>query len=236
MATSFVLTPAYILHYRPYRDTSLLIDFFTEEQGRISVLARGVRKPKSRLSGLLQPFIPLLISWAGKGELFNLRAVEANGLGFSLLNKNLLSGFYSNELLVRVLPRYDAHPQLFQAYAQLLCELQSQNSCEKSLRLFEKTLLEELGYGLQLQYEAHSDTPIQAESYYCYSPDQGFSEANVNNVESGKLLFQGQHLLNLQHDLLDDAATLRSAKHLMRVALQPLLGNKPLLTRKMFVS
>lgn len=236
MANSFLLTPAYILHYRPYRDTSLLIDFFTQEQGRISVLARGVRKPKSRLSGLLQPFIPLLISWAGKGELFNLRAVEAHGPSYSLLNKNLLSGFYSNELLVRVLPRFDAHPQLFQAYARLLSELQSQHSCEKSLRLFEKTLLEELGYGLQLQYEAHSGSPIQAVSYYCYNFDQGFVEVDINNVKSDTPLFQGQHLLNLQHDLLEEVATLRAAKHLMRLALQPLLGNKPLLSRKMFVS
>lgn len=230
------LTPSYILHYRSYRDTSLLLDVFTQQQGRISLLAKGVRKTKSKLSGLLQPFVPLLISWYGKGELFNLRAVETDAPTYHLHNENLLSGLYANELLVRVMPRGDAYSHLFAAYTQLLTQLQIHKHCEKSLRLFEKTLLEELGYGLQLQYEAHTGALIQPEYYYTYHFEQGFSLVNSNNLPQPTLLFQGQHLLNLHHGQLDDIASLRAAKQLMRLALKSLLGDKPLLTRKMFVS
>lgn len=149
MKSRVVLQPVFVLHTRPFKDSSLWMDAFTLEYGRISLLARGVRKARAPLRGILQPFTPLLMSWSGKTELVSMNKVEAVGLPYALKGKALISGFYLNELVTRLLHRYDPHPSLYEAYQNALIGLQENNTLELVLRVFEKNLLRELGYGFK---------------------------------------------------------------------------------------
>lgn len=144
------LEKAFVLHTRPYRDTSLLVDFFTLDAGRVTAVARGARGPKSRLKGLLQPFVPLLINWYGKTELVTLGGADANGASITLNGDVLISGMYLNELLMRLLTRFDPLPHLFEQYNRTIIALSQKQLPELCLRLFELNLLNELGYGLRL--------------------------------------------------------------------------------------
>jgi DNA repair protein RecO (recombination protein O) len=189
----------YVLHTRPYRDTSLLVDLFSREHGRIGAIARGVRGPKSRHRGLLQPFTPLLVSWFGKSDLVTLNGIEPNGAPHYLTGDRLLSGLYMNELLVRALHQADPHPALFDAYTEAVEKLATVmsaqsgiQSIERILRLFEKQLLQEVGYG-------------------------------------------GENLQDVTHETLITDQHFLDAKRLMRTALLPIIGNKPLKSRELFV-
>ena len=181
-----VLHPAFILHSRPYRETSVLLDLFTEEYGRISLIARGVRKEKSRLRGLLQPFVPLLVSWQGRTELMTLTTAETNGVPLRLTGECLLSGLYLNELLMKLLHKHDPYPQLYTIYYQTLLKLQAQKLQQKTLRLFEKNLLEELGYGLQFRHDRQGHL-FAADSYYHFDTEQGF--ILCESSENGAVFF-----------------------------------------------
>lgn len=224
------LQPAFILHQRPYRETSVLLDIFTQEYGRISIIARGVRTARSRWRGLLQPFIPLLLSWQGKTELMVLVSAEANGAPIHLRGNCLLSGFYLNELLVRLLHKSDPSPTLYTIYYDTLIELQKGQLQQKTLRLFEKKLLTELGYELQLQANA-----FLAEKWYQFFPEQGFKLYEAIITEKKEMFFSGKSLLAFAMEQLEDEEALRDAKRLMRLALAPLLGAYPLHSRKLFV-
>ncbi|MCD6038759.1 MAG: recO [Gammaproteobacteria bacterium] len=226
------LQPAFILHRRAYRETSLLLDLFTESYGRISLIARGVRGHRSRLRSLLQPFVPLLISWQGKSELMLLNAAENNGAPFQLRGDCLLSGFYLNELLMRVLPKQDPHPPLYTIYHDTLLELQSGMLQQHTLRLFEKKLLAELGYGLQLQYDFSTGEKVVAEQFYLFYPEQGFKRSASYAGE--KMQFKGKSLLALAEEEFPDEECRRDAKRLMRIALASLLGLSFLHSRKLF--
>ncbi len=224
------LQPAFILHSRPLNETSFLLEVFTLHHGRVNLIVRGGR---SRFRGLLRPFVPLLISWSGKTELMNLGTVEHGGLPSTLLGPALLSGIYLNELLVRLLPRFDPHPQLFAHYQQTLQCLQLPGSPEHSLRLFEKNLLMELGYGLSLDQEA-TGAAIMAEQYYVFTTSVGFSS---NPLPHSKIsTFSGSSLLAFHNEKLDSAKDLQAAKRLTRLAIGALLGNKPLKSRELFIS
>lgn len=223
------LQPAFVLHHRPYRETSMLVELFTKEHGRISVIARGVRTQKSRIRALIQPFVPLLVSWQGKTELMTLGSIETNQTPIMLKGDCLLSGFYLNELLMRVLHKHDPHPELYTIYHETLLELQSDQLQHKTLRLFEKNLLEALGYGLQLQYD------IEPEKYYCFFPEQGFKIYQDNDDINQALIFPGKSLIALANETLADEESLRDAKRLMRLAFAPLLGSQPLHSRKLFI-
>lgn len=225
--------PSYILHYRLYRETSLLLDVFTEKYGRISLLARGARKGRLNLRSILQPFQPLLLSWQGKGELMTLTAAETNGVSRPLHGTCLFSGFYLNELLFRMLPKEDPHPRLYTIYQQTLLELQSRTLQQKTLRLFEKKLLEELGYGISLQHDFSTGKQIVAEANYQFHPEQGFKQIDELRDES-RICFKGKSLLAFADEQLHDEESLRDAKQLMRLAFAELLGGKPLQTRKLF--
>jgi DNA repair protein RecO (recombination protein O) len=218
------LQPTFILHHRPYRETSLLLDAFSQEHGRVSLIAKGVRTVRSTSRGLLQLFSPLLISWQGRSELMNLSSVESQGVPIRIQATALLSGFYLNELLMRLLPKYDPHPQLYTIYHNTLLELERGNSQQKHLRLFEKKLLEELGYGLQFK-------ELIPDQFYRFYPEQGFV-LSENNDEG--IVFSGKNLLSLATEKLEDAESLRDAKRLMRLALHALLGPQPLHSRKLF--
>jgi DNA repair protein RecO (recombination protein O) len=226
------LQPGYILHHRPYRDTSLLLEIFTPEHGRLGLVARGARAPRSRTRGLLQPFQPLLLSWSARAELGTLHAVEADGAARLLHGTALYSGFYLNELLMRLLQRLDAHPELYRAYSEALQGLQSE--AQRPLRLFEKRLLEALGYGLLLDQEADCGAPLSAEAEYIYELESGPVRADASS--GAGLRMPGSSLLSLAAEDLSDARSLADAKRLMRAALGLYLGERGLKTREIFAA
>ena len=227
------LQPAFILHSRPYGDTSLLVDLLTLNYGRVRTLARNARGVRSRFKDALQPFTPMLMSWSGNTELMHLATAEATGMSYNLANEALLSGFYLNELIMRLLHSHDAHPEIYCAYEQALIRLQNQQPVARTLRLFEKNLLAALGYGLQLNQEAMTGLPIDPAVNYQFNPNIGFIKNTLSSYENA-LIFSGEHLLAFAADHLDDEAVLATAKRLMRVALGTLLGDKPIKSRELF--
>lgn len=229
-----LLQPTYILHSRPYRDTSLLLELFSQEHGRVSVVARGAKGPRSQFKGLLQPFVALLMSWQGKGELMTLTGAEASGIAPDFRGNALLCGFYLNELLMKLLHRDDAHPLLYQAYQHAVVDLQQGVSQQIILRNFEKQLLAELGYALHLTHETLSGDAIQNDFYYRYDPSQGLIVCNANMANSYSV-FRGDSLLALHENNLNTEDSLRDAKRLLRMALNRLLGNKPIKSRELFL-
>jgi DNA repair protein RecO (recombination protein O) len=222
------LQRAFVLHHRAYRETSVILDLLTEEHGRISAVARGVRQARSQLKPLLQPFNPLFVTWQGKSELMTLLSAEANGHGYGLAGDSLLSGLYVNELLMRILPKDDAHPGLYTIYQQTLVEL------AKSLRLFEKNLLDALGYGLQLNHDLQQQE-IVAENFYLYHVEQGFARTSVKGHDN-PVLFSGKSILAFAAEQLHDPDILQEIKRLMRMALAPLIGQYPLRSRQLYAS
>ncbi|MBI2778826.1 MAG: DNA repair protein RecO [Gammaproteobacteria bacterium] len=238
------LQPAYVLHSKPYRDTSLLIEAFTPEFGRIGLVARGARAAKSRMRGLLQLFRPLLISWVGKGDLVTLAAAEEHGLAPVLGGRALLSGFYLNELLLRLLHRHDPHPALFHMYDAALHGLAAQADgnppdgdaqLQQTLRTFEKNLLQEVGYGLVLDHDVVTGSSIEADGKYRYHLEKGPIQLAAPEVEKGVgISIQGRSLIALAQNDLGDASVLREAKRLLREALAVHLGPKPLRSRELY--
>ena len=226
-----LLQPAFLLHRRSYRDTSLLLEVFGQEHGRLGLVARGAVSPRLRWKGLLQPFAPLLLSWSGAGELATLTAAEDAGRPIPLPPQRVLAGLYVNELLLRLLPRLDPHPGLFAAYVSLLEELAAAPGEEPPLRRFEKRLLEELGYGLTLDCEVASGAPIVAEEQYCYVLDRGPLAAD--RVQTG-VPISGRGLLALRDGVLGDPAVLREVKRLTRAALAEQLHGRALKTRELY--
>lgn len=226
------LHPAFILHRYPFNETSLILDAFTQDYGRISLVARGARQPNSRFRGLLRPFTPLQLSWSGKTELMSLSAVEPNAGVHQLTGPALLSGFYLNELLVRLLPRSDPYVRLFTCYQQTLHALQHPEALEPSLRLFERELLLELGFGLSLHTEAITGESVHPERNYTFVLEQGLVETPRSTAS--QLVFQGKQLLAFHQGHLTEPDDLRVARQLMRLALNALLGNKPLRSRDFF--
>jgi DNA repair protein RecO (recombination protein O) len=226
------LQPAFVLHSRPYRETSVIVDLLTQDCGRITAVARGVRQSRSQLRPLLQLFMPLFVSWQGKSELMTLLTVEANGYSRRLTGERLLSGLYLNEMLMRVLHKHDPHPALYTIYHNTLIELQGTEPQLKTLRLFEKKLLEQLGYGLHLTYDVANQSAIVANHHYRFHPEHGFEFCGLNAGQHN--VFSGKSLLALEAEELDDDTCLRDAKRLMRLALAPLLGKFTLNSRQLY--
>lgn len=220
-----LLQPAYVLHSRSYRETSLILDVLTEDFGKVALIAKGIRNKKSTTAALLQPFIPLLISYVGKSELRNLSHVELNPPITELRGMPLYCGFYLNELLNYFLQTNDPYPEIYQHYQQCLSLLQNNSgNIEEALRLFELDMLESLGYGLQLAYDFQREKPIEAEKKYHFIPDQGPVVA-----ENG--LFSGMTLKALQARNLGNQQSLAEAKQLMRQVIDFHLQGRPLKSR-----
>lgn len=227
-----VLQPAYVLHRKPYRDTSLLIEAFVRDFGRIGLISRGGRRGRSSLQAVLQPFQPLLLSWSGRGELHTLTATETDGTALALQGDALISGFYLNELAMRLLPRDDPHPVLYSSYCKALEQLKNGLEEEWTLRLFERDLLQELGYGLQLSHDANTGQALMPEQRYCYHPEYGPQLIGSANLDC--LAVQGATLLALDSGQQPEALCRREAKRLMRTILQRYLGPRPLASRELF--
>ncbi len=227
---------AYVLHKRLYRDTSIILELLTAKRGKISVIAKGIRHKQSVSRGLLQLFVPILISCTDKHELSILRAVEPNGRPYQLGGKALFRAMYVNELLVRVLHRAEACPQLFTYYEHVLTQLVDGSQTEYPLRLFEKRLLQELGYGLQLMYDSRTNTPLDPKKYYLFSEDYGIIAAE-SYIPPDRLpaVFLGKHLLAIAHEQWAVPEIGREAKRLMRLALAPLLAGHTIKSRELFM-
>src|SRR5579885_3468958 len=241
MMRRVLLQPAYVLHRRSYRESSSLIELFTPEHGRLTVVARGVRKPKSSIQGLLQPFVPLLVSWSGKGELMSLTHVEANGAARHLQGECLFAGFYLNELLMILLQKWDAHPGLYSAYENTLSNLQLNVLEQRILRSFEKYLLEELGYGLLPKSEISLHNTFSPDKYYRFIPEHGFVPCEpVKQADSGRPavmanIFSGKSLIAIAREDWREEESLLDAKRLTRFVLAPLLGARPIFSRRLFM-
>lgn len=228
------LQPAYVLHRRSYRESSLLVELYTAEYGRVGAVARGAR----RSGALLQPFVPLLASWSGRGELASLGAIEPAGPASWLRGNALVAGLYVNELMLRLLPRDDPHPELYPDYEAVLQALAAAPElgaeAEWALRVFEKRLLEEIGYGLLLTHDAQTGEPVVADGEYEYVLERGPVALGARE-DAGALTLQGLALLALESGRWDEAVRPGEVKRLMRAALAVQIGERPLHSRRLFV-
>jgi DNA repair protein RecO (recombination protein O) len=232
-------THCWLLHARAYRDSSLLLDLFTVEEGRVGAVARGVRTAsKGNASGkrsLLQPFVPLQVALSGRGELRTLGQVEAVGPCIAVHGERLLSALYINELLVRLLPNHEKEGPLFEEYSTLLPALAGDAPLEPLLRNFELQLLDALGYGLQFGHDVETGEAIQPDGWYHLHVDGGFGrQLAAGQHTDTHSLYAGSELLSIaQRDFAGDAVR-RTAKRLLRRALQQHLGKRELGSRLLF--
>ena len=250
----------YVLHTYPYRETSLILQVWTEKHGRLGLVAKGARRPKSASRGVLIPFQPLALDWFGRGELRTLKTAEPSGPATPLSGQSLLSAFYLNELLLKLTTRDDPHEGLFAAYhravtdlraisrAKLVSESNSEHDerikskfvsdtnylVEPVLRRFELRLLQELGYALELAREAGTHAPIVAEREYLYVVERGpVAAPEGDGSPANAVRLRGATLLDLDRGALEDAATVAQAKQLMRLLINHSLNGQQLATRAM---
>jgi len=233
------LLPGYVLHSRPYRDTSLIVDLMCRENGRIAAVARGARRgslKRSPQSVLLQPFRPLLVSFRGKRQLRTLATVEPAGNHLELAGRQLYSGLYVNELVMRLLHADDPHPEIFDAYHQVLQALSTDDEhLELSLRRFEFTLLESLGYGFELTLDGFTGEDIMPQARYRYQEEFGLVKVSPGDGKSADSVFDGADLLALAQGQ-ETPSVRRTAKRLMRQVLASHMQGKPLRSRELFKS
>lgn len=223
--------PAYVLHTYPFRETSLVVEVFTRNFGRVGLVARGARRPRSALRGLMMAFQPLLLSWGGKSELRTLHKAEWQGGVPQLKGLGLICGFYLNELLLKFLAREDPHEDLFIVYHDAVLALAREPQPEGTLRRFEKHLLKELGYAISLDREADTGRQIDPQKRYTYVIERG--PVPLNGRSDVQIEIEGKALLDLACDNFTDAATLSQGKLLMRFLLNHYLGNQELHTRQL---
>lgn len=219
-----------MLHQRPYRETSLLLDVLTLDYGRISLVARGMRQKKRRNQQAIQLFQPFWLNWFGRGELLTLGKMEVIQAPYWLKGHSTLCGLYINELLVRLLSQQQAEPMIFEAYQQALSGLQAAEQTEQTLRIFEKRLLESLGYGVDLTTD-HEGQTVMPERHYGYLAEAGLRQCAEQDPAR---LISGASLQQLHDETLHDPVSLNETKQLMRVIINYHLEGKPLKSRQLF--
>ena len=224
--------PGFVLHSYPYRETSLIVEVFSRDHGRIGLVAKGARRPMSQLRGVLMAFQPLLIDWSGGGEMKTLVRAEWQGGQPLLGGQALLCAYYLNELLMRLLPREDPHPVLFRAYGDALRALAAGEGQEVILRRFELALLQELGYGLQLDLDADG-APVRPELRYAYIIERGAVPLDEYGIDDPSVV-AGRVLLDMARGDFREPETLAGAKALMRRLIQHYLGGQQLQSRRVF--
>ena len=209
--------PGFVLHARPWRETSLLLEILSRDFGRVGLVARGVRGARTRTPrALLQPLTPLNLAWSGQGELATLAAAEATGTPLGLVGEAVLCGLYLNELITRLLPRGDPHPGIFAAYLATLQRLGATRNHAWQLRRFERDLLAELGYGLVLEHAADTGMPLEPAAEYAYRLDSG--PVAWRGTGDG-LKLRGSALLALAADREPDAQDLATLRRLLRALI-----------------
>lgn len=222
--------PAFVLHSYPFRETSLIVEVFSRDHGRVALIARGARRPRSAMRGLLMAFQPLELGWAGRGEIPMLMKAEWQGGQPLLSGAALYCAYYLNELLINLLPREDAHERLFVQYAETLRRF-ADGVHEGDLRRFEKALLEELGYGLTLTTDT-AGAPIDPAADYVYEIERG--PVPVGSVAATGSVVSGRVLLDLAAGRLDEPQTLAPCKQLMRGLIHHYLNGHRLFSRRIF--
>jgi DNA repair protein RecO (recombination protein O) len=221
---------AFVLHTYPYQETSLIVEAFSRAHGRLALVAKGARRPRSGLRGALRQFQPLQLQWFGKSELRTLASAEWVGAHVPLHGIALLCGFYLNELLLKLIAREDAHEQLYDVYRALLPRLSGAGNVEPILRGFELTLLRELGYALNLAQAADTGEALQGQQHYGFSIERG-PLAHAPGDDTVK--FFGKTFLDMDKDDYSDPVTSQQSKQLMRAAINHHLNGQPLHTRQL---
>ncbi|HSG66289.1 MAG TPA: DNA repair protein RecO [Gammaproteobacteria bacterium] len=224
-----LLERAYILHQRSYRNSSQLLECLAETHGRVSLVAQGSRRAANGQRAVLQPFLPLRISWVRRGELGRLTHVELEQPAALLPGKALLAGYYLNELLLRLLARGDPNAAIFSSYVNCLAELASSATVARALRLFEMHLLRALGYGIELDRDVDTGEPLEPEQCYRVEAERGVYLHRGTAVDADTYL--GRDLIALREGSLQDEQALRSAQRLLSGLLDVYLGDRPLKTR-----
>ena len=226
--------PGFVLHRRPFSETSLLVDLFSREYGRLTVIAKGARQRKSQVRGVLRPFGLITLGWSGKGEVKTLTQCESPGPAFNLRRRRLFCGYYLNELLLKFLHRYDPHETLFDFYQAAVMKLAQGVDDEAVLRVFEKQLMNEAGYGLQLERDQDSGTAVKAGMIYRYLPGVGAFPDKPGRNEG--ILVHGSSMIALQTETGFDERARLELKQLNRSVLRILLEGLPLLSRAVYSS
>jgi len=221
-----------VLHSRPFRETSLLLEVLSREHGRIGLVARGARSARSRGKNHLQPFRPLLLAWNQRGELGTLTGAEEVATIPPLRGQSLMCGLYANELLIRFLHRSDPHPEVFQFYRELVSTLASDLPAQPLLRVFERDLLQAVGLGLQLEFEHGGSRPVEPRGWYEYIPESGPVRRDRNDRRDSRLV-SGATLIALRTGQIAEEQ-LRELKLLMRGLIRYHLGDKPLASHELF--
>lgn len=225
------MLPAFVLHTRPYRETSQLVDLFVASMGKVSMVAKGSRTSRSAVKGLLQPFLPLHIRYSGKSNLKTLVQLEARSPPVALQGERLFSALYLNELLYHLLEPDTEYPGLYSSYFQTLLVLSDrQQPVSPILRQFELLLLQQLGYGVDFCYAADSGLPIESASLYRYDPEAGFISTELRHPAA----FSGEEIMGLEEQDFTNDQTLAAARRFSRLAFAALLGNRPLKSRELY--
>jgi len=224
--------PGFVLHWRPFSESSLLLDLYSRTYGRITAIAKGARSKKSAYRGTLRPFALITLGWSGKGEVKTLTQSEWAGPGVALLGPGLFCGFYLNELLIKFLHRHDPHERLFDRYWQCIHELLDKSDQESALRYFEKVLLEEIGYGLQLEYDQTTGETIAPNCRYRYRPGLG---AFVDQADDRRgVEIHGDSLIALRLESTLSHRSQKEVKQLHRAIFSDLLEGRTLVSRSVY--
>lgn len=223
-----LLAPGYILHHRPYRDTSRILEVLVRDHGRLTLFARGVRGPKPRFRGVLQPFDLLLLSFQAGREAGQLTGAESAETSPALPPGSLMAGFYLNELLLKLTTRHDPLPEVFEDYRQALAALRAGARVETVLRLFEKRLLEAMGYGADLTSEARTGRAVEEGKFYRFRATEGLSRVEADEAEA----VAGSSLIELARETLTEGRALEDARRILKAALEERLEGKELTTRR----
>jgi len=227
--------PVYVLHTYAFKETSLVVELFTRDFGRVAAVAKGARRPRSAMRGMLQAFQPLLGAWSGKLELKTLHSLDWGSGLLVLQGEALMCGFYLNELLLRLLPREDGHESLFDYYAQTLRTLSKSTEYASTLRRFELKMLQEMGYAVPLEQDQHQ-SQIEADAMYTYIPEIGaVAHTQAKNLVQSGVQLTGKTLLDMSNGDYADVQTQQQSKQLMRSLLAHYLGDKPLHTRQLLI-
>lgn len=224
--------PAFVLHSYPYKETSLIVDVFSRDYGRVALIAKGAKRPHSKLRGVLQTFQPLSVSWSGKAEVRTLTGAEWIGGLLPLEKSALLCGFYLNELLVKLLARDDPHPALFDHYISTLNQLAHDEPAPIVLRKFERALLKETGVSGNFRMCTSTGGPVEEKGVYVIDPERGPRPARPSDTVPR---VAGKTLLDMEREDYSDAATQTQSKFLMRFLLAHHLGGVPLNTRQILI-
>ncbi len=221
--------PAWLLHHRPFRDSSQILDILSRDHGRLAVVAKGSRGARSKLRGILRPFLPLQLSWVIRSDLGTLTGAEMDGAPISLAGDALLSGYYVNELILKLLHRHDPQPEIFAVYARTIERLAGNQDVAQYLRQFEIELMRLLGYALNLDHDTDTREALRPQQQYEYRVEQGPVPVSGR---AGPMVFSGAELEAIRKQQFAEPGVLKNAGSLMRNVIAYHLDGKELKSRK----